>query len=229
MRHAIFILLGIVFLTGCGSHKDNTPAPAPGKTVLLAPAQDQVCTQGTVVSSTQSTVTLKWTAAANAVNYEVNVKNLEDGTIITQTTSSIQLDVTLKRNTPYSWSVTAKATNSATTTQSDTWKFYNSGPAIVNYAPFPAQIVAPAMGQTIEALNGKITLSWNGSDVDNDIVTYDVYLSDSASPALLQSNVSENTLKDVSVSAGKTYYWKIITRDSKGNTSDSGIYLFMTK
>jgi fibronectin type 3 domain-containing protein len=85
------------------------------------------------------------------------------------------------------------------------------------------------MGQTIEAVNGKITLSWNGSDVDNDIVTYDVYLSDSASPALLQSNVSENALKDVSVSAGKTYYWKIITRDSKGNTSDSGIYLFMTK
>jgi len=229
MKQAIFALLSMIILTGCGGHKGNTPAPAPGKAALLAPAQNEVCTQGTVISASQSTVTLKWAAAANATGYEIKIKNLEDGTTISQTTGNTQFDATLKRNTPYSWSVTSKAANTTTTTQSDIWKFYNSGPAVVNYAPFPAEILAPAMNQTITISNGKVTLSWNGSDVDNDIVNYDIYLGDSSSPALLQGKVLESTLKDVSVSVGKTYYWKVITRDSKGNTSDSGIYQFTTK
>ena len=229
MKQAIFALLSMIILTGCGGHKGNTPAPAPGKAALLAPAQNEVCTQGTVISASQSTVTLKWAAAANATGYEIKIKNLEDGTTISQTTGNTQFDATLKRNTPYSWSVTSKAANNNTTTPSDIWKFYNSGPAVVNYAPFPAEILAPAMNQTITISNGKVTLSWNSSDVDNDIVNYDVYLGDSSSPALLQGKVLESTLKDVSVSVGKTYYWKVITRDSKGNTSDSGIYQFTTK
>jgi hypothetical protein len=229
MKKAIFTLLSIVILTACGGHKGNTPAPSPGKPTLLAPAQNEVCTQGVVISPAQSTVILKWTAAANTTNYEVNIKNLEDGITLTQTTVNTQFDATLKRNTPYSWSVTSKAANNNTSTSSDIWKFYNSGPAVVNYAPFPAEILAPAMKQTITISNGKITLSWNGSDVDNDIVNYDVYLGDSSSPALLQGKVLENTIKDVPVSVGKTYYWKVVTRDSKGNTSDSGIYQFTTK
>jgi len=229
MKKGIFTLLSIFILTGCGGHKGNTPAPAPGKATLLAPAQNEICTQGTVISASQSTVTLKWAAAANATGYEIKIKNLEDGTTQSQTTANTQFDATLKRNTPYSWSVTSKAANNNTTTPSDIWKFYNSGPAVVNYAPFPAEILAPAVNQTITISNGKVTLSWNSSDVDNDIVNYDVYLGDSSSPALLQGKVLESTLKDVSVSVGKTYYWKVITRDSKGNTSDSGIYQFTTK
>ena len=229
MKKAILTLLSIVILSACGGHKDGTPAPSPGKPMLLAPAQNEVCTQGIVISPVQSTVTLKWAAATNTTNYEVNIKNLEDGTTATQTTVNTQLDATLKRNTPYSWSVTSKVANSNTTTQSDIWKFYNSGPSVVSYAPFPAEIVAPAMGQTVVTSNAKITLSWNGSDVDNDILNYDIYLSDSSAPALLQSKVVENTLKDVAVSTGKIYYWKVITRDTKGNTSDSGVYQFTTK
>lgn len=229
MKQAIIIILSIIALTGCSGHKNDTPEPAPGKAVLLAPAQNEVCTQGTVISASQSTVTLKWAAAIGAAGYEVNIKNLEEGTTTTHTTVNTQFDATLERNTPYSWFVTSKAAHITATTSSDTWKFYNSGPAIVNYAPFPAEIVAPAMKQTATVLNGEITLTWKGSDVDNDIVNYDVYLGDSSSPALLKSKVSENTLKDVAVSAGKIYYWKVVTRDSNGNMSDSGIYQFMTK
>lgn len=228
MKRTIFILLGLAILTGCGAKKNDPIAPALGKAILLAPAQNEVCTQGTVISASQSTVTLKWSAASNATSYEVSIKNLADGTNTTQTTANTQFDATLKRNTPYSWSVTSKAANSSTTPQSDTWKFYNSGPSVVNYAPFPAELLAPTMNQAVKVTNGKITLSWNGSDVDNDIVNYDVYLSDSASPILLQAKVSDNTLKDTPISTGKTYYWKVVTRDSNGNTSVSGIYQFTT-
>ncbi|SEO64922.1 hypothetical protein SAMN05192574_110122 [Mucilaginibacter gossypiicola] len=229
MKRTIFSILSFVILTGCGGKKNDPITPVLGKPTLLTPAQNEVCTQGAVISVSESTVTLKWSAATNATSYDINIKNLADGTNTTQTTANTQFDVTLKRNTPYSWSVISKAANSSTTPQSDTWKFYNSGPGTVNYAPFPAEITAPAMNQAVTVTNGKIALSWTGNDVDNDIANYDVYLSDSPSPILLQGKILENTLKDVAVSVGKTYYWRVITRDSSGNTSDSGISQFTTK
>ncbi|AYL95429.1 hypothetical protein [Mucilaginibacter celer] len=233
MRKVIFFFFSIAILSACGSHKTDNPAPppppaGPGKPTLIAPASNEVCTQGTVISATQSTVTLKWSAADNATGYDVTIKNLDDGTSASLSTAATQVNAILKRNTPYSWTVSAKSA-AAATSKSDTWKFYNSGPATVNYAPFPAEIVAPVMNQTVTVTNGKMDLSWNGSDADNDTILYDIYFGDSSSPALLKNKASENILKDVAVVAGKTYYWKVITTDSKGNTSDSGIYKFTTK
>ena len=53
------------------------------------------------------------------------------------------------------------------------------------------------------------------------------YLGTSTTPPILTSKITSNTVKDVSVKANTTYYWKVITRDSKGNVSDSGIIQFM--
>jgi hypothetical protein len=132
----------------------------------------------------------------------------------------------LKRNKPYSWFVKSGSSLTTATAQSDTWKFYNSGPAAVNYAPFPADLIAPALAQSITAVGGKIAISWAGNDVDNDIESYDVYLSDTTTPTLLASGVTTNSLNDVVVVSGKQYYWKIITNDKKGNKSESGVNYF---
>ncbi len=221
--------MALSFLCGCGGGSGSNPEPsadAPAKAVLITPTQNELCTQGVVVSSTQSTVTLKWAAAANAESYQVDLKNLETGTLTTQNASTNSLDVQLARNTPYAWSVTSKSTKSSTTAQSDTWRFYNSGPGVTNYAPFPAELTSPAIEGNITAANGKISLTWNGQDVDNDISTYDVYLGTSTTPTLLKAGLITATLTDVAVNSNIYYYWKVITKDSKGNTSDSGIYRF---
>ena len=84
------------------------------------------------------------------------------------------------------------------------------------------------MAQRITPVAGKITLQWTGSDVDNDILNYDIYLGTTASPGLLKAAQTGLSLPDVAVNANTTYYWKVITRDSKGNTSDSGVYVFYT-
>jgi hypothetical protein len=228
MKRNLILIVIILLIGACGGKKKNA-APvvvAPGKSSLLSPAENEACTTGNSVSSTESTVQFSWTASSNTESYVLNIKNLLTNITTSQTVTGNTTAVSLLKDTPYSWYVVSKSSKTSTTTQSDTWKFYNAGDGKTNYAPFPAEIVSPTYNQVITASGGKITLDWNGSDTDGDIVNYDVYLGASNSPALLQANVTASILNNVSVNSTTTYYWRIITRDSKGNTSDSGLYRF---
>jgi hypothetical protein len=213
-----------------GGSKGSDPTPVavlpPVMATLTFPAQNELCTQGTVISATQSTLVFKWAASANTDSYDVTLKNLLTNVTNTQNVTQNLLELTVDRNTPYAWYVTSKSSKTTTVAQSDTWKFYNSGPGTVSYAPFPAEITSPLMGQTVTAVNGKVTLKWNGSDVDNDIVSYDVYCSNSLTPTLILSALTD-TKYEVNATPGTTYYWKIVTIDSKGNKSDSNLSKFL--
>jgi len=220
----ILILAGLL-VAGCGKNGSD-PIPSPEKAMLTFPEMNALCTQGTVVSAGKTSVVFKWASAANAESYDLSLKNLLTSVITTTSANTNQLSVTLDVNTPYSWSITSRSSKTAEISQSDTWKFYNSGPGVLSYAPYPAEITAPTMKQRIAATGSKVTLSWLGSDVDNDVAGYDVYFGTAATPPLFKSALTAPTLTDVAVSAGSTYYWKVVTTDSKGNTSDSGIYQF---
>ena len=222
------LLLCLLCLAVISCKKPTKVIDPPTKATLSLPNNNEACTTGTIVSGTLSSIVFKWSASQNAESYDVTIKNLETGAVTTQSTTALELSVTLARNTPYSWFVTAKSSKIATTTQSDIWKFYNAGEALSSYAPFPADMVTPKMGQRITPTAGKISLDWTGSDVDNDILNYDIYFGATATPVLLKANQTDSALPDVTVNAASTYYMKIITRDSKGNTSDSGVITFYT-
>ena len=132
----------------------------------------------------------------------------------------------LLRGIPYEWFVTSISNDVATTAQSEVWRFYNAGDAIQSYVPFPAEIVFPLMTEIVTTGATELTLDWNGVDLDNDITGYDVYFGTNNPPASYQTNVQDSELVDVPVSANTIYYWYIITKDSKGNVSNSGIYQF---
>lgn len=224
-KYLFFCLLGLIVLSCKKTPKTVDP---PTKAILSLPNNNEACTNGTILSPTLSSILFKWAASQNVESYELTIKNLESGAITTQTTTALELPVTLVRNTPYSWHVTAKSSKTSTTTQSEVWKFFNAGEALSFYAPFPADIISPKMAQRITPTSGKISLDWIGSDVDNDIVNYDIYFGTSVNPPLLKGNQVESILQDIAVNAGTTYYWKIISRDSKGNTSDTGVFVFYT-
>ena len=215
-----------ILLLGCGKGSNPTPQPVtPGQVSLTFPLQNSACTTGTVLSNTQSSITFTWNVSTNTDSYEVDIKNLLTSTVITQTATTNQLTVTLSRNTPYSWYVISKTAKSANISQSATWKFYNSGLGVTSHPPFPADVVAPLFGQSLAATT-TTNLSWTGSDADSDIVGYDVYFGTSTTPPLLKSNVTDMFLNGVTVASGNTYYWKITTKDSQGNTSDSDVFQF---
>ncbi len=228
MKKALPFLIILLLVYGCKKDDpkpDDTPE-IPAAVALVFPYENSLCNEGTNVTDTLSTVLFEWVADDYSDEYELNVENLTTGVTSIHQTENTEFPVVLNRATPYSWHVISKSTSVADTAHSITWKFYNAGVAIESYAPFPAEIISPGMAVTISAPTGEVALDWNGSDVDGDIVGYDVYFGTTTPPGISESGITESILNNVSVTPGIIYFWRVITTDSHGNTSDSGIYQF---
>jgi hypothetical protein len=218
-----FVLFGCGSGGGGGEGTGNPPVAA----ALAAPANNAECLSGTSVSATESKVTFQWNAAENADSYLLYVKNLTTQAVLQYNAGAdTNYEITLLKGTPYSWYIVSKSENSTETATSEKWKFYNSGTGTVNYVPFPAEIVSPAMSSTISGPT--VNLQWTGSDVDNDIASYEVYLGTTANPATIVGSPTSAHLDGIPVSGAATYYWKVVTKDSAGNTSDSPTFQFKT-
>jgi hypothetical protein len=220
-----------LLLSSCGSGGgDGDPGSGtkPTAAALLSPANNSECITGTSISETESKVTLDWNASENTDSYLVYVKNL-----ITQSerqynsNGNTSLDLNLLKGTPYSWYVISKSNSSEQTAVSPKWKFYNSGNGTQNYIPFPADVIEPPMSSTISGAT--VNLIWSGGDADGDITEYKVYMDSNASPSTLIGTVTTESLNGISVTANTTYYWKVITKDSAGNTSGSTVFQFKTQ
>lgn len=228
MRKYISVLLIASALFSCAIPADLL-LPAPEAATLLAPATNEACAAGTVLSDSITKIKFSWTSVATAESYDITIKNLLTGTSVTQGATTNTIEVAVKRNTPFSWFVTSKSTLTTKTTDSNTWKFYTTGPVQIFYTPFPAEAISPTIGQQITG--NKVSLRWKGADVDNDISAYDVYFGTDANPPILQSKLAASTtsIADLSVVAGTKYYWKVVTKDAKGNSASSEIFQFTVK
>ena len=231
----LLALFAIVFLVSCGG-SDPGPAPVPvpviktpGKSVLIGPANARTCEEGTNITATQSTVAFSWNSTSDTESYELRITNLNTSEVVTQTgITTTSATATLTRGIPYSWSITSK-NKGATTTVSDIWKFYLAGVGVTNYAPFPAAAVSPLPGTTVTPTNGKVTLTWDTSDVDGGTLTHTLYLDTvdgKQTPLAANSNLTVKT-KEVSVAANTVYYWRVATSDGT-NTATSIVYSFKT-
>ncbi|WP_248722059.1 hypothetical protein [Seonamhaeicola sp. ML3] len=225
----IFSILLFNCSSGGGGNEMPDPDPdpitidPPGAASLVFPEQNSECTTGSNLTSTESTITFNWNDASNATSYQLFVKNLNTLSTLNYTSNISEKQVTILRGTPYSWYVVSK--NSGTTTaQSSTWKFYNAGEATTSYAPFPAELVAPALSETLKNTTSTM-LQWKGSDVDNDIKEYDVFFGMSNPPTTKVSTTTANSYM-VNVNSGNTYFWQIITHDENNNNSESQIFKF---
>ncbi|UOB18800.1 hypothetical protein [Abyssalbus ytuae] len=228
----IYIFSMAFMLFGCGgSDGGDQPDPVtpPSSATLEFPFNNEVCVEGTSVNVLQSKITFTWESSANTTGYDLVIKNLNTDQNNTYTTSSPSMEVTLTKGTPYSWFVISKSNKTSETAQSETWKFYLAGDGVINYSPFPASVIFPKSGATVSTNDGKIYIEWSGSDVDGDITSYDIYLDDiDGKTTLINENITSTKIENINVASDKVYFWRIITKDSQGNTSDSGVYTFKT-
>jgi len=223
----IYALSFIIVSCGGGSGDENgggsgpvDPPPTPQKpqkAVLSKPENNTECLEVDAVK-------FEWNTAQNTTSYTLNIKNLTTNQISSTTTTSTSADVTLEKGHPYSWHIIS--TNSTTfVAESDKWKFYLSGEPLKNHAPFPAEIVAPSPGSSINS--GSVQLSWTFSDIDSsDTHGFDIYIDQEDASTLLVSNWGA-TKRTITVTDSGTYYWRIVTKDNHGASSDSGISSFI--
>ena len=121
---------------GNGGGPVDPPTPQkPSKAVLSKPANNTECLEVDAVK-------FEWNASENTTSYTLNVKNLLTNEISTNTITSTSAEVTLTKGFPYSWQVISTNATSFVA-ESDKWKFYLSGEALKNHAPFPAEILTP--------------------------------------------------------------------------------------
>ena len=236
MKKSLFLIIGLVLsiFTSCSAEDDETtssitimqqPTPSvtpPGNSSLSAPENNEVCYEGEEVDGSNSKVTFSWDASSDTDTYDLQITNQK--TISTQTESGIistSKEVTLATDISYSWKIVSKANDTSETSTSEIWQFYLAGDGQENYAPFPATIVNPSSGASVDASDGKIILSWGGNDPDeSDTLTYTIYFDDTdglQDPSEDNTGVSETSL-EVSVESGKTYYWRVKTSDEKSSS-----------
>jgi hypothetical protein len=226
MKKSLLFVYLVFNLLACKEKGLDPDLGEPSAVNLLFPAENSLCNVGTDSTTTESTVAFEWTPGDNADGYQLVVKNLNTGDSIAEITSDTKLSLRIKRACPFAWYVISKSNSYEKTAQSDIWKFYNAGEATENYAPFPAEILSPKMAETLSATDHVISLSWKANDIDGDIDAYDVYFGTTNPPVMMVSNVHETSLNDVIVTANTVYYWKVVTKDTSGNRSDSGVYQF---
>ncbi|NAS14405.1 hypothetical protein [Poritiphilus flavus] len=210
--------------SGGDGNPNPDPVPAPQAATLIFPDNNEECNEGENISGEESRVTFRWNASQNTDSYTVNLRNLNTNASSQASATTNEADVTIQRGTPYEWFVVSRASGTSETATSATWRFYNQGPGLENYAPFPALAVNPARGSTINA-SGMLTLEWEGNDVDDDIVEYEVFFGTDSNPETLLATTAETT-QEVAVTTSQVYYWRVLTRDSQGNTSQSEIFEF---
>ncbi|RNC91979.1 MAG: hypothetical protein ED555_02385 [Allomuricauda sp.] len=224
MKRFLFLLVSLLMI-GCGG--DDGPPPAPEAALLVFPLQNSECTTGQSINANLSQVTFEWQPAANTDLYTLSVVNLTTNVSQSIATVATSANLSIAKGTPFSWSVSSTNDKSSQTATSENWLFYNEG-AQLSYAPFPAQILSPKAGATVlPDTMDRVELSWIGADVEDDIDRFEVYFSEQNPPENLLSSIGSGTMQtEVSVVSGTTYYWKVVTVDAQGNTSDSGVFDF---
>ncbi len=228
-KNTVLEILAISLCIACGGSDDGgevTPPEAtlpPSAASLIFPEDNTECNEGTLISETQSEVVFQWNASENTDFYTVSVKNLNTGNTLDVETRNAETGIIIERGVPYSWFVTSRAAGTAEIGESSVYKFYNAGVPVTNHSPFPAEAITPRVGESVAA--GAVVLSWESTDIDDDIVSYELVLDQNNPPATSLQNTAESSYT-FEAAAGTVYYWRVVTTDAAGNRAPSEVFQF---
>tara|TARA_B100001093_G_scaffold349595_1_gene334159 strand:- start:156 stop:836 length:681 start_codon:yes stop_codon:yes gene_type:complete len=216
----------ILLLLAIACEKEVIVTPDPP--LLIGPQNNNSCTSDIVISSLRSQVNFSWQAALNADDYELVIRDIETNSDIQLNTFRTFNSVILDRGNQYSWWVISKYNADQTFSKSLVWTFYLEGSQKSSHFPFPANLLNPKSNEQISLNDGKYIFRWESTDLDKDIIEYDVYLGTNLDElTLMAERLSLNSI-ELSLNSNQFYYWKVITKDSEGNVSSSPVEGFKT-
>ena len=224
MRKAAIIFL-LFSLWSC----KPDPIPEPIAAQLLAPVNLDNCSTADKINNNESQVSFLWSTALHTDDYELVIRNQSTGILIRRTTLLTSLNQILQRGSSYSWWVISRSEASDITSKSEVRYFYLEGETEQKHAPFPAALEFPEENAVVSLLNNTITFEWEGSDLDNDIAHYDLYVgTEEETISVVAENITQRESEQQLVS-GTTYFCQVITVDREGNSSESLIREFTTE
>ncbi|MCQ6957181.1 hypothetical protein [Mucilaginibacter aquariorum] len=234
IKRLLILSLFLMPAGACKKDKPHDPIPVtpefPRPALLSLPEDGQPCFLGTSVSDTQSKVSFSWNMAANTDSYELHIKNLLTGDSTRQSTTMPTASVSLLKNTPYSWYVVSRSGKVTVTAASKVWKFYNSGPGISVYPPYPAQLLAPANGAQFDTpANNLVRVEWTSAAGSSPIKEMMIYTGTDAGTGYMAGTIGAGNVFTLAVSPKTLVYWKVVTKDLLGNTSTSQVYSFYAR
>jgi hypothetical protein len=210
----------VVILSSCGGGGGEQPPPEPSNDLPLKvtgtlPVNGEPCSDYEEVLSDDSMVliTFNWNEAEFANNYELAVME-GSSAVFSNKYSNLEAKVELQRGKTYTWSVTA--INEFGQTPGDTYSFTAPGIRVGNYAPYAAEISVDFNTNTME-----MSISWVGSDEDNDTLTYDIKILENENIILEETGVDADMVDPIQFIDGVDYSVEIISKDTSGNFSIS--------
>ena len=224
IKKCLLLLFLIINAYSCGIDSDVLEINNSIKSIkLIFPENTSEVTDGMIISDTESELVFEWhnEGIGNENLYFLELKNLSNNEIIVYESDTVNISIILQRDVAYSWVVTGSLDNN-----SETWTFVNLGPWGTSEPPLAATAISPVSGASISQTSTTVNLIWKSEDPDNDIVSYDLFFGEAKDPQLYGTDVTETRFNDIPVEAGKTYYWKIVTKDSIGNESTSEVFTF---
>ncbi|MEE3999989.1 hypothetical protein V1T75_06525 [Tenacibaculum sp. FZY0031] len=196
---------------------------APTKVTLTYPTQNLLCID--------NSIPFDWSDATDPnndnISYKIEIATNRELTNIVKTQTAVASNITiaLDKGVAHYWRVTAVDNKGKEGDPSEVFAFYTKGEGETNTAPFTAELVKPEDEGTISGTT--ITLQWKGADSNTgDTLTYDVYFGEDADPTTIKEENLSTTSLEVDVVSGKTYYWKINTKDNSGAKSIGQVWSF---
>lgn len=220
---ALGLFSATLFLLSCGGGGKEPVNEAPTKVSLTYPTQNLLCID--------NSIPFDWSDATDPNNDNISYKieiatNRELTNIIkTQTAVVSNINIALDKGLAHYWRVTAVDNKGKEGDPSEVFAFYTKGEGETNTAPFTAELVKPEDEEIISGTT--VTLEWKGADSNTgDTLTYDVYFGEDADPTTIKEENLSTTSIEVDVESGKTYYWKVNTKDNSGSKSIGQIWSF---
>jgi hypothetical protein len=211
-RITFIVSLFFILLTGCeGKFETNVDLQA---VTLLLPENNSQCL-GARTSSNLIAVEFDWEEREGVNSFLLEYEDVVTGTQFTELTEVSSTILDLEPGTLYRWKVTVTDGfgNSKT---SEEFTFYTEGLSEANHVPFP-----PNLGINNNGDN-TVTLSWQSTDLDNDIDYYNVFFSLNDPPEELIS-ATDQTSATTAIEPNNLYYFKVIAYDKNGNFSSNSI------
>ncbi|WP_335966102.1 fibronectin type III domain-containing protein [Galbibacter sp. PAP.153] len=230
----LYIVTIALFTIACGGSDDGPdpepkPKPEPVNNIpsiphLDYPTEDLVCID--------SEVNFKWLASTDKdgdkIMYQIQISNKSDfsTTAYNDLTPDLNKTYALPKGKIFYWRVKATDNNEGESKYTNASRFFTERDAETNQVPNQPVIIAPANNTSVSS--NMITLKWEGTDPDNDAVTFDLYFGKHMDSLPIISESAKQNNYQATLEPNTTYYWRVIVKDDKGGVTIGSLWSFTT-